>query len=140
MTHLLGISVNNKAILQLFRYGLVGLGSNLAAYLVYLFITNWGVKPKAAMTLVYILGVVVGFAGNRKWTFQHGGDSLRTILKYMAAHFSGYLLNWLILYYFVDQLGYAHQWVQAIAIIVVACFLFLIFKYLVFTKNGMFIK
>lgn len=127
----------NNSLPQLFRYGLVGLFSNLTAYLVYLFITDWGVEPKTAMTLVYVLGVIIGFAGNRKWTFQHSGDNAQTIVRYVAAHFSGYLLNWLILFYFVDRLGYAHQWVQAVAIIGVAGFLFLVFKYLVFTKNGM---
>lgn len=126
----------NKSFLQLFRYGLVGLSSNLTAYLVYLFITDVGVEPKVAMTLVYVLGVVIGFAGNRKWTFQHSGDNTRTIARYVAAHLSGYLLNWLILFSFVDRLGYAHQWVQAVAIIVVAGFLFVVFKHLVFITNG----
>lgn len=123
-------------MLQLVRYGLVGLTSNLTAYLVYLFITDWGVEPKVAMTLVYVLGVVIGFAGNRKWTFNQRGDNKRTIAKYAAAHLSGYLLNWLILFSFVDRLGYAHQWVQAAAIIVVAGFLFVVFKRLVFINNG----
>lgn len=127
----------NKSLLQLFRYGLVGFSSNLTAYFVYLLITNWGIEPKKAMTLVYVLGVFISFAGNRKWTFQHNGDNTRTIARYVVAHLSGYLLNWLILFSFVDFLGYAHQWVQAVAIFVVAGFLFVVFKHFVFITNGM---
>lgn len=126
----------NKSLFQLFRYGLVGFSSNLTAYFVYLIITNWGIEPKKAMTMVYILGVFISFVGNRKWTFQHHGDNRRTIARYVVAHLLGYLLNWLILFIFVDFLGFAHQWVQAVAIIVVASFLFVVFQHFVFTKNG----
>lgn len=53
-------------------------------------------------------------------------------VRYVIAHCIGYLLNLSILIVFVDELGYAHQWVQAIAIFVVAAFLFLAFKVFVF--------
>lgn len=117
---------------QLIRYGLVGVVSNLTIYIVYLLITFLGVEPKLAMTLVYIIGASIGFIGNRKWTFAHRGDSASAVLRYVLAHLFGYLLNFLILFSFVDRLGYAHQWVQAVAIIVVAGFLFIVFKYFVF--------
>lgn len=119
---------------QLIRYGLVGVVSNTAIYFVYLLITYISVGPKTAMTLVYIIGAVIGFIGNRKWTFAHHGDSTSAALRYVLAHLLGYLLNFLILFTFVDRLGYAHQWVQAAAIIIVAGFLFVAFKYFVFRE------
>lgn len=122
-------------MLQLIRYGLVGVVSNVVIYFVYLLITYLGVEPKTAMTLVYIIGASIGFIGNRKWTFAHRGDSASAVLRYVLAHFFGYLLNFLILFCFVDWLGYAHQWVQAVAIIIVAGFLFIIFKYFVFREK-----
>jgi putative flippase GtrA len=124
-----------KSVRQLIRYGLVGVVSNLAIYFVYLLITYLGVEPKTAMTLVYIIGASIGFIGNRKWTFAHRGDSSSAALRYVLAHLLGYLLNFLILFTFVDRLGYAHQWVQAVAIIVVAGFLFIVFKYFIFAKQ-----
>lgn len=120
---------------QLIRYGLVGVVSNVAIYFVYLIITYLGVEPKTAMTLVYIIGTVVGFIGNRKWTFAHRGDSSSAALRYVLAHLFGYLLNLLILLTFVDHFGYAHQWVQVVAIIIVAGFLFIVFKYFVFHEK-----
>jgi len=121
-------------MLQLIRYGLVGVASNFAIYFGYLLITYLGVEPKAAMTLMYILGASIGFIGNRTWTFAHRGDSSGAAVRYLLAHLFGYLLNFMILYVFVDRLGYLHQWVQAVAIVVVAGFLFIIFKYYVFPE------
>lgn len=120
---------------QLIRYGLVGVASNTAIYLVYLLITYLGMEAKSAMTLVYFVGATIGFVGNRTWTFAHLGNPGSAVLRYVLAHSFGYLLNLLILYIFVDRLGYAHQWIQAVAIIIVAVFLFLVFKYFVFNEK-----
>ena len=118
---------------QLVRYGLVGIVSNLSGYLVYLLITYWGVEPKKTMTLLYFVGAAIGFIGNRKWAFTHKGSALKSGIRYFVAHFFGYLINLLILLTFVDRLGYPHQLVQAVAVLVVASFLFLAFKYFVFS-------
>ena len=135
MPELSGNAQIGKSISQLIRYGLVGVLSNAAIYFIYLLITYLGVEPKTAMTLVYIIGASIGFIGNRKWTFAHHGDFSSAALRYVPAHLFGYLLNFLILFTFVDRLGYAHQWVQAVAIIIVAGFLFIIFKYFVFRER-----
>lgn len=121
---------------QLVRYGFVGVASNLIIYFVYFLITYLGAEPKKAMTLVYFAGAILGFVGNRKWTFAHRGDSTRTIVRYAIAHLLGYCLNFVILFAFVDRLNYAHQRVQAVAIVVVAGFLFVIFKYYVFPRKN----
>lgn len=122
---------------QLIRYGLVGTLSNLIIYAIYLMITYIGVDPKVAMTLLYIIGASIGFVGHRKWTFVHRGNLSSAALRYAIAHLFGYMLNFLILFIFADQLGYAHQGVQALAIVIVAGFLFIVFKYFVFRyKNS----
>lgn len=126
----------SKSVLQLFRYGLVGAVINLALYCFYLLVTYFGMEPKKAMTAAYIAGVLIGFAGHRKWTFAHKGALLGSGVRYLVAHFFGYMLNFFILLMFVDRLGYSHQWVQATAIIVVAGFLFVTFRCFVFPKTG----
>lgn len=120
---------------QLISYGLVGIVSNTVIYIIYLLITYLGIEPKIAMTLVYIIGVFIGFFGNRKWTFAHRGDSSSVALRYFLAHLSGYFLNFIFLLTFVDRLGFSHQLVQAVAIIIVAGFLFIVFKYFVFHER-----
>ena len=120
---------------QVIRFGLVGLVSNALIYLIYIIITHVGVEPKKAMTVTYIVGVAIGFFGNRTWTFNHGGKLPSAALRYLIAHFFGYLLNLFILFLFVDLQGYTHQLVQAVAILVVAGYLFLASKYFVFSKK-----
>ena len=135
MAKKVSLSIKRNSLHQIIRYGFVGIASNASIFCLYLFITFHGLEPKTAMTLIYIIGVFIGFIGNRKWTFAHHGNVTYAALRYILAHLLGYLLNFLILFSFVDHLGYAHQWVQAVAIIIVAGFLFIIFKYFVFTKD-----
>jgi putative flippase GtrA len=117
---------------QLARYAIIGAVSNLSGYLVYLLVTYLGVMPKITMTLLYGAGATIGYIGNRNFTFVHKGSLLGSGVRYFIAHFFGYFVNLIILIIFVDQFGYAHQWVQAVAIFVVAGFLFIAFKFFVF--------
>ena len=129
------ITKTRESIAQLFRYALVGLLSNVAGYLVYLAFTYLGGTPKVTMTLLYGVGAAVGFFGNRSHTFEHHGSIIGAGVRYVIVHCIGYLLNLSILIVFVDKMGYAHQWVQAIAIFIVAAFLFLAFKEFVFPAS-----
>lgn len=122
---------------QLFRYALVGLLSNAVAYGAYLLIASFDVAPMVSMTLVYLCAATVGFIGNRSLTFDHQGSVLGAGFRYVIAHSVGYALNLTILLVFVDRLGYAHQLVQAVAILVVAAYLFLAFKFFVFKDRDL---
>jgi putative flippase GtrA len=123
------------AFLQLMRYGIVGLLSNALGYGCYLFMTDLGLTPKIAMSLLYISVASFGFFGNRKFTFSHQGATGKTSLRYISAHVMGYMLNIVILFIGTDCLGYPHEIVQAIAIFVVAFFLFITFKFFVFKTS-----
>jgi len=124
-----------KSFLQLIRYGLVGLAINLTGYLVYLLITHIGGTPKTTMSILYAMGIVLAYFGNRKLTFDHQGSVLASGTRFLITQFSGYIINLLILIIMVDKLGYDHRWVQAIAILVVAAFLFTAFKFFVFKER-----
>jgi putative flippase GtrA len=121
---------------QFTRYAIVGVGSNLAGYLIYLLLTYFYVGPKFAMTIVYLTGALVSFIGNRQWTFTYRGAIFPTLIKYVLAHACGYSLNFVILYVFVDEFLYPHQAVQAVAIGIVAVFLFLMLKKIVFVDSS----
>lgn len=123
---------------QLTRYALVGIVSNLAGYLVYLLITYLGATPKITMTLLYGVGATIGYIGNRNFTFTHKGSLLGSSVRYFSAHFFGYFINLVILIIFIDHFMYPHQWVQAVAIFVVSGFLFIAFKFFVFTNLNVF--
>lgn len=120
---------------QLLRFAAVGVASNVIGYLLYLLITHLGAAPKLAMTVLYGVGVFIGFVGNQKYTFAHQGGLLATGWRYLMAHGLGYLINLTIQIIMVDHLGYAHQLAQAFGICVVAVFLFVVFKYFVFVST-----
>lgn len=126
---------NKKSSVQLFYFGIVGVASNLTGYLCYLLITFLGGSPKTTMSILYAVAATIGFFGNRKLTFAHSGSLLGAGIRYLFAHCCGYMINLTILIVAVDKLGYPHQWVQAVAILIVALFLFLTFKFFVFKKE-----
>jgi putative flippase GtrA len=128
---------HGKAILQLIRYGLVGGLTNLLLYLGYLLVTYVGAEPKKSMTLVYLVGVGIGFYGHRQWTFAHDGSARQSMVRYCIAHALGYLINLVLLVGLVDRMGYPHELVQGAAILIVAAFLFVMFKYWVFPRENM---
>lgn len=123
---------DKKLVKQLFRFGIIGISKNLVGYIIYLLITYFGIPPKSAMSFLYVIGTVVAYFGNRKFVFAHKGSELKAAIRYFLAYLTGYLINLIILIVMVDILGYAHQWVQILAIFVVAGFLFLSFKIFVF--------
>lgn len=117
---------------QFIRYGLVGVISNSIIFCLYLFLTYLSIDPKIAVTFLYIVGSSIGFVGHRKWTFVRHVVAKKSALVYLLTQLSGYLLNFLIIFIFVDNFGFPHKWVQAFAIVVVAVFLFIVFKLFVF--------
>lgn len=117
---------------QLFRYAMVGLFINLLGYLIYLLCTYLWNAPKLTMTALYFIGAVTGFFANRRLTFHHQGKIGAAGLRYLLAQLSGYLLNLLLLVLLVDWLGFPHQVIQALAIVVVALVLFVLSRYFVF--------
>ena len=118
----------------MFRYGLVGIASNFAGYITYLLVTFLGVTPVVTMSILYATSAAIGFWGNKKLTFSHEGNVLSAGIRYILAHCLGYLINLAVLVVMVDRLGYAHQWVQAVAILIVAAYLFVALKFFVFKR------
>jgi putative flippase GtrA len=119
---------------QMLRYGMVGALTNFLGYLIYLLITALWLDPKVAVTLMYPIGALIGYAGHARYSFAYSGRNSYGFLRYVIAHLIGYGVNIGLLYFFSDRLGYAHQLVQAVAIVVVAGVLYVLFRYFVFPK------
>lgn len=122
-------------IQQAIRYSIIGLTANAMGYAVYLGVTYAGVPPKAAVTVLYSVGATLTFFLNRSWTFGHRGALTRSGLRFILAHLGGFGLNLAILVGFHDMLGLPHQAVQAAAVVIVACYLFVAFRLVVFAKE-----
>src|SRR5437879_6517582 len=114
---------------EILRFGVVGLGSNVLLYLLYLATTAVGVEPKVAMSLLYLVGVLQTFVLNKRWTFQHEGHVRRTAARYWVAYASLYVANIVLLIIFVDVAGFDHRVVQGVLIAVFGLILFALQKY-----------
>ena len=117
------------------RFSIVGIGTNLAGYCVYLLLTAFVFPPKLTMTILYTIGAVLGFIGNRRFTFDHKGKLSQATMRYSVVHLLGWGINYALLYTFVDKMGYPHQLIQAIAVVLVAGYLFIALRYIVFPAH-----
>ncbi len=120
---------------QFLRYAVVGLASNLVLYFAYLGLTELGIGPKTAMSVLYVLGVMQTFLFNRTWSFGHRSGLHGAFARYVASYAMGYLLNLLVLWLAVDHLGLPHQLVQGIMILTLAMLLFVLQKFWVFRSR-----
>lgn len=128
-------SLKSKTIRQISSFVLIGLLINFLGYALYIIMTDFWGAPKLTMTALYSAGALIGFFANRFFTFRHDGLIGETGLRYLFVQLLGYLLNLTLLVLFVDLLGFAHQFVQAISIIVVAIFLFVLSRLFVFVPH-----
>jgi putative flippase GtrA len=118
--------------IEILRFGVVGLGSNVLLYLLYLAVTAVGVEPKLAVSLIYLVGMLQTYVLNKRWTFQHGGHIRRTAARYWVAYGFSYAANMVLLIIFVDVAGFDHRVVQGVLIAVIGLALFALQKYWVF--------
>lgn len=131
---MMGLLQNKKILMQLFLYGITGFVLNSLGFAVYVAITWFGIEPKLAMTFLYGLGVVISFFVNKNLVFGVQHTRCSVFVKFVLAHIGGYIINFLLLYYFYGSMGYAHKVVQFAAIFIVAFYLFIVFKFLVFRE------
>lgn len=118
------------------RYAVAGVLMNLVGYAIYVLVTYFGVEHKIAMSCLYFIGIGVNFYVNRRWTFKATGSSLSGFGRYVIVIILGYLLNLVWLYIFADYMGFAHQVVQALAIVLMAGYFFAANKFIVHTHKS----
>ncbi len=125
----------SRSFAQLIRYVFVGAAVNAMGYGIYLLITTLGMPPKITVTIFYPVFVCIGYLSHGKWTFIVDQKNSASFFRFFMPHLFGYLTNLLLLFYFVDVIGYPQQWGQLVAVFVVAMQLFLSFKYFVFSTK-----
>lgn len=124
-----------KSIGEVVRLGIVSIVTNGSAYALYCLLTFLGTTPKLTMSFLYICCVLIGFIGNRQYTFSHTGSFTRAALRYLIAQGIGYLICLGLFIFMVDNLGWSHQIIQLIAFVIVSIFLYFAFKFYVFKQN-----
>lgn len=121
---------------QFIRYVIVGLSANVTGFLLYIFVTSFGVSPILTVSIFYLIYICLTFYFNKTWSFDHHGQRTVAAMKYLFAYFVSYVLNVILLAYFNSYLGFSHIVVQAAAVVPIAALLFLMQKYWVFQKKS----
>lgn len=121
--------------LKFLRYAIVGLGLNATLYLIYLLLT-WRMLPsEAAMTVVFVLGILMSFVAHRNITFAHKGRRRDALRRFAICYGAMYALNLWALWFFVEHMNIPHQIVQGCAILIIALLGFVVQKYWVFPEH-----
>ena len=120
---------------QLADFSLVGLCTNAFGYGAYLLLVAYKLDPKIAVTLLYFVGIGLSYNGNKRLTFRKSRNIPYSKIAYLSVYFAGYLLQISLIILLVDVLGYPHQFAQLISIALVALFLFVMLKKIVFPRN-----
>jgi len=118
---------------QFIYYAAIGLGLNATLYAAYLLLTWRWMGSEAAMTITFSTGVLLAFFANRNLTFRHSGSHLPALLRYLTCYAILYVIDFAALWFFSEQLGFAHQIVQGCVILVLPPLAFVMQKYWVFT-------
>lgn len=122
----------SKTIGQLARYGVSGIVINGVLYGVYLVLTAFGLAPWISATICFAIGIPISYATHRRYSFQNARNSnLRRIL-FTVAYIAAYFLQIGGLMALIRFGSIPHQVAQIIMTVIVALWLFLVQKLLVF--------
>jgi putative flippase GtrA len=122
-------------IKQLVRYGIIGVLNNLWGYLLYLLLTCFWLDPKLVVSILYPISALMAYFAHSKYSFNYDDRKFKALFRFAVSHMVGYFVNISMLFVFVDVLNYPHPLIQAMAIVVVAIVLFILFRYYVFSVS-----
>lgn len=114
------------------RFSIVGVIANalgLAAFIV----LNWmGLSAASAILLVYPVGALVTYCGNKRLTFGHTGEWIASGQRFILMQFGGLLINISMHWVFGDKCGFPAVYIQVAAVFVVAIYGYLVMRFYVF--------
>lgn len=105
---------------------------NLLLYAAYLALVGAQVGTKSALSVAYVIGVLLSYGLNQRWSFGRRAGVHDDFLRYATVYFAGSLLNLGAVWLFVGVMCHPHHFVQAVMVLVVAAFTFVLQKYWVF--------
>ena len=123
-------------VLVFARFATVGIASNALLSVLYLVLASGlGVAPGVSATVAWIVGVTVSFLITRSWTWGHTGPRGSTFVRYGLLYATAYVLNILLLMLLVDRMGFRHELVQGVLIVLFGLSLYLGQRFWVFRSG-----
>ena len=100
------------------RYLLTGIANTFAGLSV-IYLAKWliGMGDIAANALGYGIGLMLSFALNKRWTFQHAGPALPAIVRFLVVIGIAYIANLVVVVSSINALEINSYVAQALGII-----------------------
>ena len=118
---------------QIIKYSSVGMLTNIIGYILYIVISNIiGINPSIAAILSGFTVIGISYLLNTRFTFKSKNKGLVGAVKYFLLYICAILLQSLIIFIFSGILGFAHEIIAAISLIIISFSLFLIQKFYFF--------
>lgn len=121
---------------SLVKFAVVGVINNVIGYGTFVLLSLAGMQAIGAMTVSYSLGMIISFAGNRKWTFGHQGKVAPALMRFLGVNALAYSLNFVILTLFVVVWHFPQIPVQLFAVGLVAIVTFMLMRLWAFHDNS----
>lgn len=119
------------------RYSCVGVINTLVGLGV-IYAAKWfgGLGDPAANAIGYGVGISIGFAANRQWTFRDNGRFSSALPRYLVAVGLGYLLNLAAVLLLIESLSVNSYVAQGLGIAPYVVFVFLASRHFVFRSSA----
>ncbi|MNO35597.1 GtrA-like protein [compost metagenome] len=115
---------------QPIKFLIVGILNTIVGYSVYaLYIFFIDKNYVHALLISHIIGVVHSYIWNRRWTFRQSHSSFGSIAKFVTIYIFTFLINLLLLSFFVDKMEVNTLVAQGIALFLTTLISYLGHKY-----------
>jgi putative flippase GtrA len=121
-------------LVQLIRFGLVGVSNTLLTVIVFAGLTRAGVPAPAAAAVGFAAGAANGYRLNRRWTFRSAARGRGTIVRYVAVQLLGALLSAAGVALATSDLQLRHLLAEAVVLPVVTLITYSLSRRLVFGR------
>jgi putative flippase GtrA len=126
---------NNKGLIQLIKFGIVGISNTLVDFLVYsILIYVFLIKPEISQACSYTIGTINSFIFNKKWTFktEKNKNSKLQALRFIIINAFSLILSSVSISYLIEELN-VHKIIAKILVILLTQVInYLGYKMLVF--------
>lgn len=122
---------NLASFREIVKYYAAGAIVNGGGYLIFLLLIALGVEHKIAASAIYVIGVISSYWLNRKFVFNSSSAVNFRFVRLFLMLVSGYLLNMLMLYVFVDIYKFLPGLVQLIAVFLISIYFYFVNKFFV---------
>jgi len=128
------LNVNNPALGQLVRFGIVGLSLAVVYSAIYWYLATYVMSPVAAVVIAFLVSVSIGFVLHSRWSFRgHGKREDHAMkVKFLAVQSSGFVLNEIFTWVLTGPLHGPTWWPLVPAILVTPMATFVLNRQLVF--------